>query len=323
MTVRRVVTSVCFLLCIGWVPPAKAQTPANVSPIVLRANADAADFRLNEGFTLRRQVQEAQIRFVATDATGKPVLGLHLEDVEVFDDQVRVPEVKSFALSRYQPLELGVLVDLSESIGSQQQTEALMAADLLGDIFDSQRDEAFAVGFSSKARLLQPETTDIKLIRDALLHNPGHQGLTALFDALVDTCRTEFARADGDGRQRILLLFSDGEDTLSMHGLDDAVGEALRAGVTVYAVTTAYRESDGFRILRRLAEQTGGKVYVIPKKKDLDTLRVAMSESVRGEYTITFRPATMTAGFHPVRVEVPGHHDLDLRAISGYYMGTE
>ena len=318
MTARRVVTSVCFLVCTGWGAPAKAQM--SLSPIVFRANADANDFRLNDNFTMRRQVQEAQIRFVATDAKGKPVLGLHLKDVEVFDNQVRVPEVKSLGLSRSQPLEVGVLVDLSESIGPQQQAEALMAADLLGDIFDSQRDEAFAVGFSNKVRLLQPETTDIKFIRDALLHNPGHQGLTSLFDALVDTCRTEFARVDTEGRQRILLLFSDGEDTLSMHGLDDAVSEALRAGVTVYSVTMAYRESDGFRNLRRLAELTGGKVYRIPKKKDLDTLRVAMSESVRGEYTVSFPPATMAAGFHPVRIELPGHRDVNLRANSGYYM---
>ncbi len=324
MKPRSAVISVCLPLCIGWGVPAHAQVPsASVSPIVLRANADTTDFGLSDGFTMRRKVQEAQIRFVATDSTGKPVLGLHPEDVRVFDDKVRVPELKSFVLSQYQPLEVGVLVDLSESIGPQQQGETLLAADLLGEIFDSRRDQAFVVGFANNVHLLQAETTDINLIKSALLNNPGRQGLTSLFDALVQTCRTEFAHERSPERQRILLLFSDGDDTLSFHTLEDAVREALRTEATIYAVTTADSGSDGFRNLLVLTEQTGGRIYSIPKKQDMNSLSVAMSQSVRGEYTISFRPTTMTAGFHPVRIELPTHQDVILRANSGYYMGPQ
>jgi VWFA-related protein len=271
---------------------------------------------------VHRQVQEAQVRFMATDSTGKPVLDLRPEDIRVFDNQVRVPELKSFALSQYQPLELAVLLDLSDSISSQQRKEALIAADLMEGILDARRDEAFVIGFSNKVRILQSETTDIDLIRRAILRNPTQQGLTSLFDAIVQTCRTEFAREDSQGRQRILLLFSDGADTLSIHGADDAVSEAMRARATIYAITTDDAGSDGFRNLKRLAEQTGGRVYVAPKKQGFETLKMAMSQSVRGEYTISFRPASTSAGFHPVRIEVPVLRDVTLRASTGYYMGT-
>lgn len=310
---------VATLFCFGALPSSRAQL-AGVSPMALRASTDGG-IPLNEGFTLRRQVQEAQVRFVATDAAGKPVLGLHAEDIQVFDIGVPVRNLKSFALSRYQPLEVGVVVDLSESIGPQQQRQALMAADLLREIFDARQDEAFVVGFSNTARLLQAETTDIDLVRRALLNNPGRQGLTSLFDALMDTCRTEFARADNEHRQRIMLLFSDGADNLSMHGLDGAVQEALRVGVTVYAITSAEPYTRGFKNLQQLTSETGGKVYAIPKKKDLASLAAAMSESVRGEYTFTFSPAITADGFHPVRIELPTHHELTLRANSGYYVG--
>jgi Ca-activated chloride channel homolog len=320
MKPRSAVILACIVLCIGLQLPVDAQvSSANGSPIVILARADSP-VPLNSGFTVRRQVEEAQVRFVATDGSGKPIVGLRPEDVEIFDDQVRVPELKSFAMSQYRPLEIGVLVDLSESIGPQQQGEAMMAADLLGEIFDSHRDEAFVIGFSNKVRVLQPQTKDVNLVRDALLHNPGRQGLTSLFDALVETCRTEFRDPAAEGRQRILLLFSDGDDNLSFHAREDALQEALRSEVTIYAVTSADTDSDGFRNLRSLTQQTGGKVYLIPKRQDLNTLKVALSDSVRGEYTVSFRPATTTSGFHRVRIELRQRPDAILRASSGYYM---
>jgi Ca-activated chloride channel family protein len=308
-------------LCFGPALLANSQVPV-VSPFALRASNDRSNLPVSEDFTVHRRVQEAQIHFVATDRAGKPVLGLQPADVQVFDDQVPVPELKSFSLSQYKPLEVGVLVDLSDSISSQQRSETLIGADLLADIFDAGRDQAFVVGFSSKVRVLQPETTDISLIRQALIDNPGQQGLTSLFDAIVQTCRSQFAATGSGGRRRILLLFSDGSDTLSIHGPDQAVSEARRAGITIYAITTNRDDADGFRNLNRLTEPTGGKVYVIPKKKELQTLNVAMSQSLRGEYTITFRPATVTDGFHPVRIELPMRRNITLRADSGYYMGT-
>ena len=324
MKARSAVVSACVLLAIAWELPVRAQvSPAAVSPILLRARADAPNLPLDRDFTVRHQVQEAQIRFIATDRAGKPVLSLQREDVQVFDDKVRVPELKSFSLSQYEPLEVGVLVDLSDSIPSQQQGETLIAADLLSEIFDARRDEAFLVGFSSKIRVLQPETTDINLIREALLNNPGRQGLTSLFDAIVQTCRTEFARADSAKREHILLLFSDGSDTLSIHAPEEAVSEALRAGVTIYAITTSDADSDGFGNLRRLAEQTGGRVYLVPKKQAMETLKVAMSQSVRGEYILSFRPTTITKGFHPVRIDLPTRPDVTLRGSTGYYLGTK
>ncbi|MDT8067478.1 MAG: VWA domain-containing protein [Terriglobia bacterium] len=323
MKPRSLVISACIVLCAGLVLPADAQvSPASAAPIFVLARGGSAKVPLKEGFTVRRDVEEAQIRFFATDRSGKPIVGLRPEDIQVFDDRVRVPELKSFTMSQYRPLEIGVLVDLSESIGPQQQGEALMAADLLGEIFDSHRDEAFVVGFSNNVRLLQSQTKDVSLVRDALLHNPGHQGLTSLFDALVQTCRTEFRDSASEGRQRILLLFSDGDDTLSFHDLDDALQEALRSEVTIYAVTSSERGSDGFRILRQLTQQTGGKVYVIQKKQDMGTLKVALNDSVRGEYTVSFHPATEASGFHPVRIELRERPDAILRGGSGYYMAS-
>ncbi len=317
----RLFLCVSCVLCFGSTLLASAQV-IGLPPLALRAGNDGSNLSMSEGFTVHRQVQEAQIRFLATDPTGRPVLGLRPEDVQVFDDQVLVPELKSFTLSHYKPLEVGVLVDLSDSILSQQQGETLVAADLLSELFDANRDKAFVVGFSNKVRMLQPETSEIALVRKALIDNPGRLGLTSLFDAIVQTCRSEFAGRDPDERQRILLLFSDGSDTLSIHGPNEAVREALRAGVTIYAITTNAADRDGLRNLKRLAEQTGGGVYVIPKKKELETLKIAMTQSVRGEYTISFRPATGTSGFHPVRIESSTRPDITLHASTGYYVGT-
>jgi Ca-activated chloride channel homolog len=294
---------------------------SSASPLMRIATSGAGDSALpNEPFTVRSRVEEVSVRFVATDAKGAVVTGIDPGDIRVFDDQEPIGELRSFELVGRQPLRIGLVVDLSDSIRSEQLTQMIKAVDLLASVFDAKRDKAFLVGFSNQARLIQGATGDIASIQQSLRQNPGKQGLTSLYDALLQTCENEFPVEGASHEQRIMLLFSDGQDTLSMHGMDDAWKAALRAKVTIYALTAASTQSDGYSTLRTLTGKTGGRVFSLQKKHDLDQAVAGMTRAVEDEYAITFRPATGRVGFHAVRLELPDHKELKVQVTSGYFL---
>jgi VWFA-related protein len=283
-------------------------------PTVLRASSTDTGAG---SFTLRRRVEEVAVHFVATDAMGTPLTGLTASDVHVFDDREEVRELKSFSKSGHQPLLVGLVVDLSDSIRPEQQLQMLTVTDMLSDIVDPVRDRAFLVGFSNHVQLLQGATADLGRVRKLIQENKGKHGLTSLYDAVVATCRDEFK--DVPAEQHVMLLFSDGMDTLSMHGLDDAVEAAIRSSVTVYAFTDESTSREGVLVLQALTERTGGKTYVHRKRHDFATAVAGLEESMRDEYALTFRPATDRGGFHSIRVELHSDKPVALRTSAGYF----
>jgi VWFA-related protein len=316
---RRLACAVAFCLS-GMAMHAMGQVSGSAGVRTVRwvSNAETGESESAGSFTFRRRVEEVVVHFVATDSRGTPLTGLAASDVHVYDDREEVRELKSFSRRGHQPLLVGLVVDLSDSIRPEQQLQMLTVTDMLSDVIDNTRDKAFLVGFSNHVQLLQGATADLGLVRKSLQQSRGKHGLTSLFDAVVATCRDEF---NGDTpEQRVMLLFSDGVDTLSMHGLDDALEAALRSGVTLYAVTGESTTREGVAVLRTLAEKTGGRAYVIRKKHDFATVVTGLAESMRDEYALTFRPATNRRGFHPVRVELQTNKPVALHTSAGYFL---
>lgn len=269
--------------------------------------------------TVRRFVREAEVRFLVTDSKGIPLIGLRPRDLRVFDNGVPVNNFTSFRRDQSAPTRIGILVDLSESILVPEQNQALMSVAALADILNA-GDDAFVVGFSSKVRLLQPPTSDITAIQKSLVANPGRAGLTSLFDAIVDTCSSQYV--SDENQRRILVLFSDGADNLSIHSAIDAVDEARRSGVAIYAVTSG-KYSDGLKLLRYITRSTGGKIFLMPMQTKLQALMTALSGQSRGEYTLTFQPPTVLSGFHSIRIQIPGHTDTIVNSRGGYYLNPQ
>src|SRR5271166_5184191 len=89
-----------------------------------------------------------------------------------------------------------------------------------------QRWPRFLLAFSRDARLWQPSTSDPVALRQALdrVHQLGYA--TNLYDAVFYSCLNQFPLSDDAVVQRILVLFSDGEDTGGLHALADAIAQA-------------------------------------------------------------------------------------------------
>jgi len=139
-------------------------------------------------------------------------------------------------------------------------------------------------------------------------------------------CLEQFSPSQhGDSAQRILVLISDGEDTGSLHTMADAISAAQRREVQVYALSVhkARQSPPGDSALKRLAESTGGQLYVAASEKDFPGLFAAMEQQMRSQYAVSFQPVDKSPGFHTVQIEMAGGPKFRIHARNGYFLDTQ
>ena len=124
---------------------------------------------------------------------------------------------------------------------------------------------------------------------------------------------------NGSHARKILILYSDGADTISIRSLMDAIESALGNDVTIYSVDTspAPHVHLGTVILRSLAINTGGRYFPVESgsAKVLDTIL----EDFHAAYTVAYKLPNHASGFHLVRI-LPTHDlGLQFHCRRGYY----
>lgn len=270
----------------------------------------------------RSNVEEVEVRFAATDPAGHPVNNLKSQDVQVIADGKFSPAIKSFGPVRDFAIIMGIVVDLSESIRPEMHAEVVATSSALNGLLQPARDREFVVAFSNKVSLLQAPTSDFSRVKQILERSTGDRNLTSLYDAIVRTCREEFA-GRGPKQKRILLLFTDGIDNLSIHSLTDAVDAARGAGVAIFAVAPEYGDLEGRNVLKTLAQRTGGTLELIRKSKQPDVSIASLEELFSSKYALSFRPPDVSPGAHAVELRATTVPDLVLRTDKSYYLTEE
>jgi VWFA-related protein len=151
---------------------------------------------------------------------------------------------------------------------------------------------------------------------------PAHQlgGQTALYDALVRASQLLASRTPA---RRALLLLSDGEDNYSRATLAEAIAALQHAGIVFYSVSvhSPRLEYPGDRVLRQIAEATGGRACILSSYSRAARILAGIEEELRGQYVVGFRPTgQLRAGeFRAVRI-VAQPRGLRLRARPGYFV---
>jgi hypothetical protein len=139
-----------------------------------------------------------------------------------------------------------------------------------------------------------------------------------LYDGIV--LASDFLVKRGDGHsQNILIVFSDGADTISEHSLRDAIDVSLRGGVQLDCidVNSPSRFSSGAAVLQTLARSSGGHYFAAPDGASHELQ--AILEGLQASYTVSYRLPSQTPGFHTIRI-LPTHNlNLQFRSRSGYY----
>ncbi len=273
-------------------------------------------------YTFRRDIPEVRLQFTVADEQGRIVKDLSSGDIRVFDNQEPVARFSEFERDDNLPLQIGLLIDTSDSVKRVLPEEKAAAVRFLERILRPQTDSAFVIGFGGDFKVWQTLTQDRQALTDAIarLQEPGWG--TRFYDALYSACNVHpAANADNKLVHRALVVLSDGDDTDSLRALRDVIANVLRSEVQIYALTirSGKAADRGDPVLQRLADASGGRVYVARSSKELDGAFAQIEQDLRTQYYVAFPPQQATPGFHSLRVEVQAPQPLEVHARQGYY----
>ena len=115
-----------------------------------------------------------------------------------------------------------------------------------------------------------------------------------LYDAIyLGSDRLAETRGD-EGRRRVMVLITDGGDTVKGAQYAQAVEQAQRAGAMVYSIiivpvyADAGRNTGGEHALIQMADDTGGKYYYVVEPKDLEPAFEQVSDDLRTQYLLGY-----------------------------------
>jgi VWFA-related protein len=248
---------------------------------------------------------------------GRPVAGLVAADFELKDDGA-VQQVELVA-AEARPVQ-GVLVFDTSSSMMGPKLKALRAAG--GAFLDGLRpmDEAGLLAYSHEIAWLAPPSADKEPVR-ASLGRLRAAGATAAFDALY----AALTLSDSTGRS-LLVMFTDGEDNnVSILAGKQVREVARRSNVLVHVVglrPAEGGESETARVLREVAEESGGKFWSAASTDRLRAAFGAIAAAMAERYVLRYEPrGPARAGWHPLAVRLKGKGGV-VTARRGYWVAA-
>lgn len=286
------------------------------------ASTDNPDDPQSAIITLHARVNEVNVLFIATDKHGKFVRDLNQTDFSILDDHKPPQAILNFRKETDLPLHLGLLVDVSGSVGSRFDFEQDAATSFMQHSLRAGFDKAFVMGFNSHTQMAQDFTDNYSRLYWAV-HRLHSGGGTALYDGIYRACKEKFLkdRSEQPVRKAIIII-SDGEDNQSEFTRAQAIEMAQRAEVIIYAISTddSGLVMRGDKVLQQLAEATGGRAFFPFKMKDITHSFAAIEDELRSQYVVSYKPADFDADGRYRSIEISSlKKDLQVRARKGYF----
>ncbi len=268
--------------------------------------------------TFRTSVSEVRVTFFATDGESDPVAQLTNTDFAVVDNGMVVRTFRSFARSDETELDLVALLDVSESVAPRFRAAMSDVLQLVSREQSLPDDNIAVLSFGGPhpAILCASECRTSAAAGSLLSVKTG--GLTPLYDGLVFAADFMKQRRRS-GARPVLILFSDGRDTISRHSAREAIDAALTSGALIYTVdiTAAKNDSGGAPFLRYLSESTGGRYFSI--QEGVAAVLQGVLADLRASYVVTYELPRKQAGFHSVKLLSTRNLNLRFHHRSGYY----
>jgi len=273
--------------------------------------------------TIRHVVNEVRVVFTVTDRHGRYIKDLKSNDFRVIDDQ-KPTELRSFRSETDLPLQVGLLVDASNSVRDRFKFEQDSAIEFLNQIVRPKFDRAFVIGFDTTPEVTADFTDDAEQLSHGVrMLRPG--GGTALYDAVYYACRDKLMKsgAPGGSVRKAIVLLSDGDDNQSRVTREEAIAMAQRAEVIIYTISTnssGYKEK-GDKVLERMSEATGGRAFFPFKAEDVASAFSEIQDELRSQYVIAYKPLKFVADghYHSIEILVANRKNLTARARQGYF----
>ena len=264
------------------------------------------------------------------------VTDLDRDDFKIYENGVP-QDIRFFGRETNLPLRIAVLLDTSNSIRLRMQFEKNAAEDFLQDVIRRGKDEAFLMTFDNEPEVIQDYTDQLYLLTAAIDAQRAGGG-TALNDAIYMAAqkleKAPLMRGQTSDLRRVIVVISDGNDDLSDHAFSDAVEEAIRSEAVIYTVSSdadwlaiddpdkpkKYNMDPGDKVLRSLAEQTGGRAFFPYSVDDLAVSFENIGTELRSQYFIAYSPANPPTAGEYRQIEVrTDRKGLIVRTRRGYY----
>jgi len=307
-------------------PPAQstpsATSPAQPSPAAPRLEDPEKSDADEAVTTIRVPVNEVRVIFTVTDKHGRYIKDLKKNDFNVVDDRKPAAQIRSFRSETDLPLQVGLLIDASNSVRDRFKFEQEAAIEFLNSIIRQRFDKAFVVGFDATPDVTQDftgNTEDLSKGVRALRAGGG----TAMYDALYFACRDKLIKQEQVGPvRRAIILLSDGDDNLSHVTREEAIEMAERAEVIVYTISTniSGMKGKGDKVLERIADATGGRAFFPFQIRDVSDAFTSIQDELRSQYAMAYKPADFTADGRFRTIEISTlEKGLKVRTRKGYY----
>jgi Ca-activated chloride channel family protein len=259
----------------------------------------------NEPIRIETELVNLSVRVV--DRMGRPVMNLRKEDFKIYEDNVLQP-IEYFTKEEV-PTNYAIVVDNSGSL--KRQLDKVIEATRILINTNRPDDETCVIRFvsSDKIEVLQDFTSDKKLLLDALDQMVIEGGQTALIDAVYlsveKVSEYEKLKDPYEKKRRALIVITDGEDRNSYYNEKQLFDLVRETEVQIYTIgfTSELSKEGGFisksprekaeRLLRRLAEETGGKSYFPQSVEELEPIAREISSEIRTQYLISYYPTSL------------------------------
>ena len=255
--------------------------------------------------TIKVSTDSVAVYVTVTDTDKRLVPDLVLDDFEILDNGK--PQSVTVFENKPTPITVAVMIDTSGSITASLGLVKDGAEQFLLRLLPD--DKAQVGEFSDKIKFHPGQFIDNRDRLIYLLKNELDFGYpTRLYDA-VDESIQRLLEVDG---RKVVLVFTDGDDTASKIGVGKVMDRAREKDVMIYAIglVTEYFNgqqrvrSSPDRGLKKLAEDTGGGYFELKKTADLGETFTRVAQELHSQYVLGFSPETMDGKIHKLDVRV-------------------
>jgi Ca-activated chloride channel homolog len=273
--------------------------------------------------TFKVNVKLVNVFVTVTDNHGAPVAGLTKDNFELQEDGK--PQTIA-VFDKESALPLSIVMDIDTSLSTRKDLPLeLNSARRFAHAILRPVDGLSLYEFSEVVSEVVHFTSNLKTIDHGIDH--PHLGAgTALYDALYLGAQSLDSR---QGR-KVMVVITDGGDTVSRVDYKEALRAAQEAEAIVYSIivvpveASAGRDIGGEHALIQLSEDTGGKYFYATSVPQLDEAFRKISDELRTQYLLAYYPSRRLSesDFRRIQVKVmnvPSDASYLVRHRTGYY----
>lgn len=249
--------------------------------------------------TFRSSTQVVSLFATVLDAQNRLVPDLTQDDFQVLDNDK--PQKLTVFQSENQPITVVVMLDTSGSMTASIQLLKAAAEQFIMRLLPE--DKAAVGAFNDKIELSAQFSNDrdqlITEVRDLDFGNG-----TRLFDGIAEGLN-QLQGVDG---RKVVLVFTDGEDTSSRVSRGTILDRARAEEVMIYAIGLQSnflgQRSKPDSALRRLADGTGGGYFELKQTSDLGPTFTRVAQELHSQYVLGFEAQQLDGKVHKLTVKM-------------------